>query len=289
MRGLRREVEAKKRAREEDEGREAPSVPSFAAPSAASAPSAATGGPVGLLTADEFRAARAARTAAQAAAEAKEQRQQRQQSLRAAKAARARVSFMEEEEEQEEQDGTRHEGSLSGQLGKDPSADTAFLPDREREMAEQRLRQELADRWEAEQTLIKDEMLLVTFSFWDGKGSRRALRIRKGSTIGEFLAQVKNTIEDIRHVSTSNLLFVKEDMIIPQHFTFYELITTKARGKNGGSLHVFDGLEGIKADGTVDKQESHTAKVCERRWYEQNKHIFPASRWEVYAGPQTQN
>jgi hypothetical protein len=23
-------------------------------------------------------------------------------------------------------------------------------------------------------------------------------------------------------------------------------------------------------------------KVCERRWYEKNKHIFPASRWEIY-------
>ena len=25
-----------------------------------------------------------------------------------------------------------------------------------------------------------------------------------------------------------------------------------------------------------------TGKVAERRWYERNKHIFPASRWEVY-------
>jgi hypothetical protein len=23
-------------------------------------------------------------------------------------------------------------------------------------------------------------------------------------------------------------------------------------------------------------------QVVERRWYERNKHIFPASRWEVY-------
>ena len=25
-----------------------------------------------------------------------------------------------------------------------------------------------------------------------------------------------------------------------------------------------------------------TGKIAERRWYERNKHIFPASRWEVY-------
>jgi len=38
----------------------------------------------------------------------------------------------------------------------------------------------------------------------------------------------------------------------------------------------------LLADATKEKDESHAAKVVERRWYERNKHIFPASRWEVY-------
>lgn len=28
--------------------------------------------------------------------------------------------------------------------------------------------------------------------------------------------------------------------------------------------------------------QSHAGKVVERSWYEKNKHIFPASRWEVF-------
>jgi hypothetical protein len=28
--------------------------------------------------------------------------------------------------------------------------------------------------------------------------------------------------------------------------------------------------------------QSHPGKVVDRKWYERNKHIFPASRWEVY-------
>jgi len=32
----------------------------------------------------------------------------------------------------------------------------------------------------------------------------------------------------------------------------------------------------------LKKDESHPGKVVERSWYERNKHIFPASRWEVY-------
>ena len=28
-------------------------------------------------------------------------------------------------------------------------------------------------------------------------------------------------------------MYIKEDIILPQHYTFYELIKTKARGKSG--------------------------------------------------------
>ncbi len=76
---------------------------------------------------------------------------------------------------------------------------------------------------------------------------------------------------------------MKEDLIIPQHFSFYDLIVTKARGKSGPLFH-FDVHEDVRllSDATVEKDESHPGKVVERRWYERNKHIFPASRWEIY-------
>ena len=32
----------------------------------------------------------------------------------------------------------------------------------------------------------------------------------------------------------------------------------------------------------VEKDESHAGKVIHRTWYEKNKHIFPASRWELW-------
>ena len=37
----------------------------------------------------------------------------------------------------------------------------------------------------------------------------------------------------------------------------------------------------LLADATKEKDESHAGKVVERSWYQRNKHIFPASRWEV--------
>ena len=38
----------------------------------------------------------------------------------------------------------------------------------------------------------------------------------------------------------------------------------------------------LLGDARVEKDESHPGKVVERRWYDRNKHIFPASRWEIY-------
>ena len=38
----------------------------------------------------------------------------------------------------------------------------------------------------------------------------------------------------------------------------------------------------LVSDASVEKDESHAAKLVERAWYDKNKHIFPASRWEVF-------
>ena len=72
--------------------------------------------------------------------------------------------------------------------------------------------------------------------------------------------------------------------MLPQDITFYDLITTKARGKSG-PLFCFDVHDDIRTgavDSRVEKDESHPGKIVDRKWYERNKHIFPASRWEVY-------
>ena len=85
-------------------------------------------------------------------------------------------------------------------------------------------------------------------------------------------------------MSADSLLYIKEDLIIPHHYTFYDLIVTKARGKSGPLFH-FDVHDDVRIglnDSRVEKDESHPGKVVQRGWYERNKHIFPASRWEGY-------
>ncbi|CAM8899304.1 hypothetical protein QQ045_009936 [Rhodiola kirilowii] len=174
-----------------------------------------------------------------------------------------------------------------GKLGKDPTVETSFLPDSEREAEEQAERERLRRQWVIEQEQIKNEPLEITYSYWDGTGHRRTIQVRKGDRIGEFLRAVQQQLapefREVRTTSVENLLYVKEDLIIPHQHSFYELIINKARGKSGPLFH-FDVHEDVRttADATIEKDESHAGKVVERHWYEKNKHIFPASRWEIY-------
>lgn len=111
--------------------------------------------------------------------------------------------------------------------------------------------------------------------------------MKKGNTIVQFLQKcldsLRKDFNDLKPITVDQLVYVKEDLIIPHHYSFYDFIVTKARGKSGPlfSFDVHDDIR-ITNDAKVEKQESHAGKVCLRSWYERNKHIFPASRWEPY-------
>jgi protein FAM50 len=38
----------------------------------------------------------------------------------------------------------------------------------------------------------------------------------------------------------------------------------------------------LKNDASKEKEDVHAGKIIEKSWYEKNKHIFPANRWEVF-------
>ncbi|EHH17921.1 protein FAM50B [Macaca nemestrina] len=179
------------------------------------------------------------------------------------------------------------EARRAGNLGKNPDVDTSFLPDRDREEEENRLREELRQEWEAQREKVKDEEMEVTFSYWDGSGHRRTVRVRKGNTVQQFLKKalqgLRKDFLELRSAGVEQLMFIKEDLILPHYHTFYDFIIAKARGKSG-PLFNFDVHDDVRllSDATMEKDESHAGKVVLRSWYEKNKHIFPASRWEAY-------
>ncbi|CAD6992627.1 unnamed protein product [Ceratitis capitata] len=170
---------------------------------------------------------------------------------------------------------------------KNPEVDTSFLPDREREEQENRLREQLRQEWVMQQAALKDQEITITFSYWDGSGHRRSVIMKKGNSIYQFLQRclelLRKEFNELKTVMADQLMYVKEDLILPHHYSFYDFIVTKARGKSG-PLFQFDVHDDVRmiSDATVEKEESHAGKVLLRSWYERNKHIFPASRWEPY-------
>ena len=63
------------------------------------------------------------------------------------------------------------------------------------------------------------------------------MRLPKGSTMQEFLNKCREQQVALRACSAADLMYVKEDLIMPHHVTFYELIIGKARGKSGPLFH----------------------------------------------------
>ncbi|KAE8783348.1 folate-biopterin transporter 1, chloroplastic-like [Hordeum vulgare] len=84
--------------------------------------------------------------------------------------------------------------------------------------------------------LAQESRLLFYAAYWDGTGHMRAIQVRKGDSIGEFLRadhqQLAPEFREVRTTSVENLLYVKEDLVIPHQHSFYELIINKARGKS---------------------------------------------------------
>ncbi|PAV85210.1 hypothetical protein WR25_04173 [Diploscapter pachys] len=172
-------------------------------------------------------------------------------------------------------------------VGMDPTVDTSFLPDKERQEQLAKRKEELAAEWKAQQEKEKNDEITIAYVYWDGSSHRKNTRMKKGATIAQFLAKaieaLKKEFTELKSCIPENLMFIKEDLIIPHFYTFQDFIATKAMGKTG-PLYEFDAIGEIRLrqDAALDIGESHPAKVVLRSWYERNKHIYPASRWEPF-------
>lgn len=93
------------------------------------------------------------------------------------------------------------------------------------------------------QEQLKEQEINIAFSYWDGSGHRRDMKLKTGITIHQFLTQalevLRKDFAELKIASPDFLMFVKEDLIIPHFYTFYDFIVTKAMGKTG-PLFEFD-------------------------------------------------
>ena len=195
------------------------------------------------------------------------EQQEKASKKRKGKVSKTSLSFAEDLEEGAEEE----EVVVKKRIVKNPAVNTSFLPDRDRELQEIEKRKQLTEEWTKEQEKKKAERLEITFSYWDGSGHRRSVTCTKGTSMGQFLEIARKSLMDefreLRGCSSDNLLYIKEDLIIPHDITFHYLIETKARGKSGPLFH-FDVHEDVRTinDARIEKDESHAGKIVERHW-----------------------
>ncbi|KAL1971379.1 hypothetical protein VTN77DRAFT_332 [Rasamsonia byssochlamydoides] len=181
--------------------------------------------------------------------------------------------------------------------------------------AEAQARDALRKEFLAMQEAIKATEILIPFVFYDGTNiPAGTVKVKKGDPVWLFLdrcrkvgaelgvggAQTggrvrKDNRREWARVSVDDLMLVRGEIIVPHHYEFYYFIANKVPSfsKSGGLLFDYSNkpppkkeddplsqpsdkdLEGADADPTL-------TKVVDRRWYERNKHIFPASLWREY-------
>ncbi|KAJ9485372.1 hypothetical protein VN97_g7985 [Penicillium thymicola] len=169
------------------------------------------------------------------------------------------------------------------------------------------------------QEAVKNTDILIPFVFYDGTSiPAGAVKVKKGDHVWLFLDRCrkvgaemgvrgasgaskakKDNRREWARVSVDDLMLVKGDIIVPHHYEFYYFIANRvpSLSRTGGLLFDYSNKPPV-ADSTnstdnplshptddqlegADKDFSET-KVVDRRWYEKNKHIYPASLWHEY-------
>ncbi|KAL2173955.1 XAP5, circadian clock regulator-domain-containing protein [Thermothelomyces heterothallicus CBS 202.75] len=165
------------------------------------------------------------------------------------------------------------------------------------------------------QAAVKATEIAIPFVFYDGTNIPGGIvRVKKGDFVWFFLDKsrkvgarlgvgadkVVNARRDWARVSVDDLLLVRGTIIIPHHYEFYFFIINKTIGP--GNKLLFDysaeatpthpaagasGTSGINNTPDLSKLEGASddptfTKVVDRRWYQRNKHIYPASVWQVF-------
>lgn len=147
-------------------------------------------------------------------------------------------------------------------------------------------------------------------------------RSRKvGAELGVGGGEKNSSRREWARVGVDDLMLVRGEIIIPHHYDFYYFIVNKTLGHSSAPLFDFSSTMKLSTSSTHSSSTSPSAspepstydplarpkpsrnggaavssdasleganddpnftKVVDRRWYEKNKHIFPASVWEEF-------
>lgn len=180
----------------------------------------------------------------------------------------------------------------------------------------ERLRKEFLEMQEK----VKNTQVAIPFVFYDGANiPGDTVKAKKGDHIWLILERArkiaaekgvqgsgaaagglssKNRDDSRRQwarIGVDDLMLVRGNIIVPHHYEIYYFIANKTPDPSRPGKVLFDYTGTVPEDQEApllripgqEKLEGHDddpiyTKVVDRRWYERNKHIFPASTWKEF-------
>lgn len=164
-------------------------------------------------------------------------------------------------------------------LGKDPTVNTSFLPDRDREEQERIENERKHKEWSTKQEEIKAETVEIQFAYFDGLSHLGSVKVKKGEPVFNLIDKAKQQFQAIRDIATEKLLFAKDDVIIPHEMSLYYFQAHEVKGKFG---LLFEFYDPENQNQKRNKNDVRLGRIVTRKYAEHNKHIYPCSKWELY-------
>ncbi|ATY66575.1 XAP5 domain-containing [Cordyceps militaris] len=172
------------------------------------------------------------------------------------------------------------------------------------------------------QEAVKGTEFAIPFVFYDGANTPGGIvRMKKGDFVWVFLDKSRkvgaelgvgeqaNATRAWARVGVDDLMIVRGTVIVPHHYDFYYFIINKSVGPGGKRLFDYSAdaperpdpaaeplrvglstaaeaklVKGAPDIATLEgaDEDPLETKVVDRRWYERNKHIYPASTWQDF-------
>ena len=99
-------------------------------------------------------------------------------------------------------------------IGKDPSVNTVFLPDAEREAQEAIDREAMRKQLLASQAAMREKLLTIHFNYYNGLDNWGSVQIKVGDTVWIAIERAKRLYTAIQLLSTEKLVFIKNVRLV---------------------------------------------------------------------------
>mmetsp|Transcript_15648 Transcript_15648/g.13692 ORF Transcript_15648/g.13692 Transcript_15648/m.13692 type:complete len:219 (+) Transcript_15648:162-818(+) len=152
------------------------------------------------------------------------------------KATKSKISLFGNKRFKEKDSSTPEIIIKSQRIMKDPSVNTSFLKDEEKDMVEEIKRKAKVNKLIHKNFETREELIKLKYSYWDGSGVNKEIIVKKGETIRDVIQKCLKRIEKINGsllgATADTFMMVKADVILPNHLLVLDYLAKQTYHDN---------------------------------------------------------